>query len=135
MYKNILVPMAIDHGQNIPQSLDLARKLLTDGGRITMLNVVEAIPSYVAQYLPDGQMAKNIKDAESNLKAKIGGEKDIRVVVVTGHAGITITEYAKEMDVDLIVIASHRPGLQDYFLGSTAARVVRHAGCAVHVVR
>jgi len=37
--------------------------------------------------------------------------------------------------VDLIVIASHRPGLKDYFLGSTAGRVVRHSPCAVHVIR
>jgi len=42
---------------------------------------------------------------------------------------------AKEKDVDLIIIASHRPGLQDYFLGSTAAKVVRHATCSVLVVR
>jgi universal stress protein F len=33
------------------------------------------------------------------------------------------------------VIASHRPGIQDYFLGSTASRVVRHANCTVHVMR
>jgi universal stress protein F len=25
--------------------------------------------------------------------------------------------------------------LQDYFLGSTAGRVVRHAQCSVHVIR
>jgi nucleotide-binding universal stress UspA family protein len=48
---------------------------------------------------------------------------------------VTILETAKEIGADLIVIASHRPGLQDYFLGSTAARVVRHAECAVLVDR
>ncbi len=37
--------------------------------------------------------------------------------------------------VDCIVIGSHKPGLSDYLLGSTAARVVRHAPCAVHVYR
>ena len=37
--------------------------------------------------------------------------------------------------VDLIIVASHRPGLQDYFLGSTAAKVVRHAKCSVLVIR
>ena len=36
---------------------------------------------------------------------------------------------------DLIIIASHKPGFQDYFLGSTAAKVVRHAPCSVLVVR
>ena len=42
---------------------------------------------------------------------------------------------AKEKNADMIIIASHRPGLQDYFLGSTAAKVVRHATCSVLVVR
>jgi universal stress protein F len=135
MYKNILVPMAIDHGQNIPQALAVARALRAEGGKMTLLNVVEQLPAYVAHYLPDGQMASNIKDAETSLRAEVGGEKDIGIAVVSGHAGMTITEYAAEMENDLIVIASHRPGLQDYFLGSTAARVVRHASCAVHVVR
>ncbi|MBT8474881.1 MAG: universal stress protein, partial [Alphaproteobacteria bacterium] len=47
----------------------------------------------------------------------------------------TITEYADSHGCDCIIIMSHQPGLQDYFLGSTAARVVRHAHCAVHVMR
>lgn len=135
MYKNILVPMAIDHSAHTEQALAVARALLGTGGKITAFNVVEQVPSYVVQYLPTGQMEKNVLDAETSLRADIGGVKDVDVVVVAGHAGTTITEYAAEMEVDLIVIASHRPGLQDYFLGSTAARVVRHADCAVHVVR
>ena len=44
-------------------------------------------------------------------------------------------EKTNESGADLLIIASHRPGLQDYFLGSTAAHVVRHAACSVHVIR
>ena len=46
-----------------------------------------------------------------------------------------ILEWAESNKVDCIIINSHKPGLQDYFLGSTAARVVRHAQCSVHVIR
>ena len=42
---------------------------------------------------------------------------------------------AEERNADLIVIASHRPGLQQFLLGSTASRVVRHATCTVFVKR
>lgn len=135
MYKNILVPLALDHSAHSEQALAVAHALASKGSKITAFNVVEQVPPYVAQYLPEGQMDKNISDAKTSLRADIGGVKDVKVVVVAGHAGTTITEYADEMEVDLIVIASHRPGLQDFFLGSTAARVVRHASCAVHVVR
>ena len=36
---------------------------------------------------------------------------------------------------DLITVASHKPDFGDYLLGTTASRVVRHAACAVLVVR
>ncbi len=34
-----------------------------------------------------------------------------------------------------IIVASHKPNVGDYLLGTTAARVVRHATCSVFVVR
>ena len=40
-----------------------------------------------------------------------------------------------ETNADLIVINSHKPGVEDYFLGSTASRVVRRAPCSVLVLR
>jgi len=135
MYKNILVPIAPDHSRDTGTALNLARRLLDEGGKITALTVVEAIPGYVAQYLPAGQIERNQAEIEAGLKAELGGAKDVKTDVVTGHSGQTIIDYATEKGVDCIIIASHRPGLQDFFLGSTAARVVRHAPCAVHVLR
>ncbi len=135
MYKHILVPIALDHADVAGQAMEVAHALLADGGQITALNVMEAIPAYVMQYLPEGQAEKNQADTLTALAANLGGVADAKPVAVVGHAGRTIVEYANEHDVDCIVIASHRPGLQDYFLGSTAGRVVRHATCSVHVVR
>ena len=57
------------------------------------------------------------------------------VALLLAGIPLMILEYAKKIEADLIVIASHRPDLLDYFLGSTAARVVRHAECAVLVDR
>lgn len=135
MYKNILVPVALDHGPKTAEALEIARRLRAEGGVITALTVMEAIPPYVAQYLPQDQETNAHNEVHAALVAELGGIQDAEVDVVVGHAGRTILEYAEEQKMDLIVIASHRPGLQDYFLGSTAARVVRHAPCAVHVVR
>jgi nucleotide-binding universal stress UspA family protein len=38
-------------------------------------------------------------------------------------------------EADLIVMASHRPAMKTYFLGSNAGHVVRYASCSVLVVR
>ncbi|MDP2083649.1 MAG: universal stress protein, partial [Gemmobacter sp.] len=108
---------------------------MSPGGKITVLTVIEAIPSYVAQYLPQDQQDRNRTDMETALAAEFAGQADVAVKVKIGHAAQTILDVAEDNKHDCVVIASHRPGLQDYFLGSTAARVVRHAQCGVHVLR
>lgn len=135
MYKNILVPIALEHDRDTAGAMEIARLLLSDGGKITALHVMEAIPAYATQYLPAAQMENRHSDAVALLKSELGGVKDVEAVVQTGHSGRTIVEYAEAHDIDCIIIASHRPGLQDYLLGSTAGRVVRHANCPVHVIR
>ncbi len=56
-------------------------------------------------------------------------------MIKKGPVTAEILDCADELGADLIVIGSHRPGLKDYLLGSTAARVVRHAECPVYVDR
>lgn len=135
MYNNILVPVALDHQHDTAEAIEVAEKLRGEGGKITLLSVVEAIPGYVAGYLPEGQQEKNRAEIEASLKAEAGTVKGVESKVIVGHPGGSIVDYAKDHDVDLIVIASHKPGLQDFFLGSTAARVVRYSQCGVHVMR
>jgi len=135
MYKNILVAIAMDHSPDSNKAIDVARLLAEDDATITALHVIEEIPTYAAVEIPDEVLKRRRPEAETELKAELGGLTDVKPVVVSGHAGRTIVEYAAEFDIDCIVISSHRPGLQDYFLGSTAQRVVRHAPCAVHILR
>jgi nucleotide-binding universal stress UspA family protein len=134
MYRNILVPIALDHKRDVAAALSVARTLAAEGGTITALTVVEAVPAYILAEFPEGHMERNRDSAAEALKDEVGGA-DVKTVAITGHSARSILDYAAAHEVDCIVIASHRPGLQDFFLGSTAARVVRHATCAVHVVR
>ena len=104
--------------------------------RIILANILEELPGYVAVELPAGLVEQSRKDAEEKLKAiaaDAGVEAEVAVRV--GHPGNQILELADETKADLIIVASHRPGLQDYFIGSTAGRVVRHANCSVLVTR
>ena len=136
MYKNILVPIVFDHEPTADDALAIASALLENGGKITLFHVVEEIPSHILVQLPEGLMKRSLKDALTGLK-KISAQSDLEITTVAmlGHASRTILEYASEIDSDCIVISSHHPGLGDYFLGSTASRVVRHARCAVHILR
>ena len=46
-----------------------------------------------------------------------------------------ILRIADEVRADLIVVGSHRLEMKDYFLGTNASRVARHAGCSVLIAR
>lgn len=135
MYQNILVPVAFGMERDTLRSIEIAQAIAGEGATITALHVIEEIPSYVAQYLPENQLSDNIREIEASLAKNLESHPKIKIKVVEGHAGHTIVDFAEANKNDCIVIASHRPGFQTYFLGSTAARVVRHAPCSVHVVR
>ena len=96
------------------------------------------MPAYVAAQLPAELKKKAIADAGVRLKefaTEHGVDEIAEVVVREGHPSTKILEFANETSADIIVIASHDPGLVDYLLGSVAARVVRHAHCSVLVTR
>ncbi len=135
MYNSILVAIALDHSRDNAKAFDVARLLANDSGKITAINVLEEIPAYVASQIPEDLLERRVAESKVELIAELGDASVMEVVVVRGHAGRTIVNYASDENVDCIVISSHRPGMQDYFLGSTAQRVVRHATCAVHIIR
>lgn len=135
MYKNILIPVALDHNHDIQEALKIARLLREEGAKITLLSVIEAVSGYVASYLPKDQTENSRKEIMARLKLDAGDIENVETQVIIGHPGSAIVDQAKANDVDLIIITSHKPGLQDFFLGSTAARVVRYSQCPVHVLR
>ncbi|MES9897555.1 MAG: universal stress protein [Sedimenticola sp.] len=134
MYNKIIVSLALDHGYG-PRALELARKLRAEGGHIIAVHVFEPVNSSVSSYVPSEYGEKILKSSKEVIAERIGDQKDIEAVVISGHAGRAITDYAAEVDADCIVVGSHKPGLRDFFLGSTAARIVRYASCSVHVLR
>jgi universal stress protein F len=136
MFKTILVPIDMAHVVEGKASIDIAAQHASAGAKIILLNVVEDIPNWAAAELPANLMDDSLKKAQTELKAIANSTgMKMEVEVRCGHSYRSILDVAKENQVDLIIIASHRPGLQDYFLGSTAAKVVRHASCSVLVMR
>lgn len=73
--------------------------------------------------------------------AKIPGEPWTKKLLFArevrkGNPFLQIVDYAKENDVDLIIVGTHgRTGLSHVFLGSVAELVVRKAPCPVLTVR
>ena len=81
-----------------------------------------------------------LDDAERRLAAYREEATRAQVPVVTvarmGLTSHTIVDYAKAINIDLIVMGTHgRTGMAHLFMGSVAERVLRHAPCPVLTVR
>ncbi len=136
MYKSILLPIDLSELERGRMMIDVAQKLAGKDTKIRLLNVTVDIPAFVAAQVPDDVIKTAMSTARQTLEGLVGAagikaDAEVRA----GTPGSTILTSADECGADLIIIGSHKPGLQDYFLGSTAARVVRHAQCSVLVMR
>ncbi|MCE8009031.1 universal stress protein [Aestuariivita sp.] len=135
MPTSILIPVAIDHEPLVDAKIATARRMLDRQGRITLLTVLEAIPGFTAEFVTVKSENHLTAKVMANLKSAAGDATDIDCRVTTGKPGIRISEVAKEIGADLIIVGAHHPSAMEYFLGSTASRVARRAPCSVLIQR
>ena len=111
---------------------------------LTLLHVVENLTVGYASDLFPVPMAEVFQEISGYAKtelAKLGEEvrkKDVAVAeqVVQGKPSAEIIRFARETEVDMIVLGTHGKGVLDQALfGSTTERVVRRAPCPVLTVR
>ena len=140
MFKNILVAVDLEDDTRIDDLLRIASDIANDNGaQVQLLNVIGAAPAVVSQFLPENY--------EKLAAEKVGKDLDVlaaKVDLAEGAAASSvrfggvyqeILAHANKIGADLIIVASHKPDVGDYLLGTTAARIVRHASCSALVVR
>ena len=119
-----------------------------EDARMFLMTVIPGVPAGLdVRYAVRGEMQGSADYPLQEWKdeaAKRLGEiainhipKEMRagVVVRNGTVYREIVEVAKDLDIKQIVMGAHRPSLADFLLGPNSARVARHAGCTVTVVR
>ncbi|QBY01406.1 universal stress protein [Rhodophyticola sp. CCM32] len=134
MYKKIIVAMALDHGIGA-KALDVARSLKADGGEIYAVHVYEPLQGSVSAFVSEEAVNNALQKVKDALAERTRDAADVEGVLLKGHSGRAIADHAREVGADCIIIGSHKPGLRDFLIGSTAARVMRHAHCSVHLLR
>jgi universal stress protein F len=118
------------------------------GAKIYLMTVIPGIsPGIVPLYAVRGEMHGSAEyplqqwkdDAAVKLQEiadkLIPKAMQAGVVVENGTVYREVVEAAKDLDIEHIVMGAHRPSLSDFLLGPNSARVARHAGCSVTVVR
>lgn len=141
MFKKILFPVDLEHIDKSGNSLKLA---LEEAERFdAKLYVMTVAPGFgmplVASFFDDSTVKAALKEIARHLKKyvaeNIPDNFHAKSIVAEGNPAEQILKQAKQHHIDLIVISSHDTEVEQMFLGSCSAKVVRHSKCSVLVVR
>ncbi|MBI3699955.1 MAG: universal stress protein [Afipia sp.] len=140
MFNSILVPIDLADTDLAKPAIETAASLSkSSGGTVRLVNIMPMTPVMLSEYVPpdfDAQQRQSSNEALA-IVARESGIDSGRISTSIRQGGIyhEILEEAAEVNADLIVMTSHRPSMQNYFLGSNAGHIVRYAKCSVLVVR
>ena len=133
--KKILVPVDFSDCSRkaLRYAIPFARQF---DARLILLHVVQPYPRAPQMSTVDAELIQPATDELQTLRRTVEKEVRSETVLRVGNPHVEIIEAAEELGIDLIILSTHgRTGLAHVFLGSTAERVVRHAGCPVLIVR
>lgn len=144
MNRTILVPIDISDSELTQRVIaHVEAEARIDDAQVHFLTVIPSLPYYASLGLAysaelpamDALKAEAKYQLEEIVKKFNIPTDRVHVHVAEGAPKDKILEIAKKLPADMVIIASHRPDITTYLLGSNAAAVVRHAECSVLVVR
>lgn len=146
-FKKILVPIDLTEGSDSAVSYALKIAQIT-GATINVVYVLRL--DMYAQELPASALEMVIEQAQQDLAQRVAkikkayerkrtASKDIKISTEVIHGmseAVTIANYAKNNNIDLIAIHTHgRTGITRFLLGSVTERVISSSKCSVLAMR
>lgn len=140
MFKSILLAVDLAHESSWTKAAPTAAQMAdTFGAELHVVTVAPRVRGgMVAQHFPVGfeQNAAAASAQElSDLSKTLFPGRAVKLHVATGRVYRCIVDTAKAHGCDLIVMASHRPELEDILIGPNADHVMRNTAASVFVVR
>ncbi len=137
MYKKIMVPLDLAHVDHLVKAIGVSTDLAKHYGiPVCFVGVTAETPTEVA-HTPH-EYAKKLAEFGA-AHAQMHG-LTVDTVAYSNHDPAvdldkTLMEAARDKGADLIVMASHIPGLPEHIFASHAGAVASHAEVSVFVVR
>ncbi|MGE0196049.1 MAG: universal stress protein [Methylocystis sp.] len=104
-----------------------------------LVNVHSLLPVAFLDYVPENfdlQMRHALEKEIAEIAGKIDRPPErVSTTLLFGPVYQKVLAEAEEWGADLIVLCSHRPGMDRFLIGSNATTIVNHAQCSVLVVR
>ena len=137
--KKILAP--IDFSEYSMEALRGAVELAKDlDGEVHIVHVVAPHFALLEKSREQARETLMLEEAEEELgrirKDDYGNSAQVVTQVLVGPPVPKLVEYAKQQQIDLILLATHgRTGIEHLMIGSVAEKLARYAPCSVLVFR
>jgi nucleotide-binding universal stress UspA family protein len=137
--KKILAP--IDFSEYSMEALRGAMELVKDlDGELHIVHVVAPHFALFDKMREQARETLMVEEAEEELarirRDDCGNSAKVFTQVMVGPPVPKLVDYAKEQQIDLILLATHgRTGIEHLMIGSVAEKLVRAASCSVLVFR
>lgn len=137
MYKNLIVPVDMEHIDKLQKSLDIAADLAKYyDAEACYAGITSAAPSGIA-HNPD-EFRQKLETFAQQQSGKYGHRTSAKAIV-SHDPSVDMDERLLEAinatGADLVVMASHIPGMADHFWSSHGSTVASRAGVSVFLVR
>lgn len=137
MYQSIMVPVDLAHSDKLDKALTTAADLAKHyHATLYYVGVTDAAPSAVA-HNPD-EFNQKLEQFVAGQNAKHGIQGKAKMML--SHDPVidlddTLSKAGEEVNADLVVMASHIPGVMDYVFSSNAGYLASHSRLSVFIVR
>lgn len=137
-YKNILVP--VDGSKESEDALEEGLRIAErNSAKLTVIYVRDVNQTIQNPYGADlvfEDLNEEEKLIKSNVEKVNKSYKESNFVSMAGYPKHTITKYAKDKNIDLIVIgATGKNSFERILVGSVTSYVLNHAHCNLLIVR
>lgn len=137
MYSTIMVPIDLEHTETLQKAVATAADLgKLYQAEIVMVGVTDGVPGGIARSARDFSLQLETYAATQSSRHNVKfSAKTVTSRDVPAELDSLLADTAAEIGADLIIMASHVPGLADYVFSSNAGYLASHSKLSVFVVR
>ena len=137
MFTKVMVPVDLAHRETLGKAVEFACSIARDHkAEIIFVSVSGELPSEIAR--SSGEYGEKLQDFAARMAAKhaIAAQAlNLRAADPEAEIDRKLLNAIEETGADLVVMASHQPGLMEYIFSSHGGYIAAHAKVSVFVVR
>lgn len=137
MFTKVMVPVDLAHREQLGKAVDIACTMARDHeAEIVFVSISGELPSEIAESSGDyGEKLQEFAERKASEYGVTAHALNLRSADPEAEIDRKLLNAIEETGADLVVMASHQPGLMEYIFSSHGGYIAAHAKVSVFVVR